>query len=578
MSPAVTDPARLGGALGASTRPTSRASSARAPTRSALVPPDPKRQFVTKQQYKEVFQAGSQADGHGFGFVDAGRGGGLRRRRRLLLVEPEARAPHDLARHGLRGRRDRPLGRRQHRRPAVPVAAAPSSSAPTRRDELVVLFSHHAIPSLTADVPDEAAPPCTGRRLPRPRRQPRLRPRPARLAADPPRRRPRAAAARAPARDRLGRRPLARQQRRAAREPDGQRRLLEHPRRRRGRLAAADPAARALRQRRRHALDLRHDRRPRERRDRARRRARRAGVQRRRARLGRPHDRLQRPPVRGRACGPIPAARAQPKDRNVELLVADPRAGAAGRRALREPAQGDRQARPPARNRGRRPDPRPRRRRPAQRPRRRATASRAAAATTGSRAARAATRSRAAAGATGSPPATASATRSAAAPAATGSRPTARTGSRRAAAVRPCKCPRAAPGTGADSSGRPESGWTCVQPGPGAQPASIAARGLWSASERDPSGETAAQRRSRGPACDCPRRPSRARAPTSKRSPPRRGLTTAPAEAPMDRGQTTRAGSERDRRRLDRARRARRRAPRRRSPGPGSRARSSRTG
>ena len=30
-------------------------------------------------------------------------------------------------------------------------------------DELVVLFSHHAIPSLTADVPDELAPPCTAR-------------------------------------------------------------------------------------------------------------------------------------------------------------------------------------------------------------------------------------------------------------------------------------------------------------------------------------------------------------------------------------------------------------------------------
>ena len=29
-------------------------------------------------------------------------------------------------------------------------------------DELVVLFSHHAIPSLTANVPDELAAPCLG--------------------------------------------------------------------------------------------------------------------------------------------------------------------------------------------------------------------------------------------------------------------------------------------------------------------------------------------------------------------------------------------------------------------------------
>ena len=41
--------------------------------------------------------------------------------------------------------------------------------AATDADELVILFSHHAIPSLTANVPDESAPPCTGHRLARPR-------------------------------------------------------------------------------------------------------------------------------------------------------------------------------------------------------------------------------------------------------------------------------------------------------------------------------------------------------------------------------------------------------------------------
>ena len=34
--------------------------------------------------------------------------------------------------------------------------------AVTKADELVILFSHHAIPSLTTAVPDEAAPPCAG--------------------------------------------------------------------------------------------------------------------------------------------------------------------------------------------------------------------------------------------------------------------------------------------------------------------------------------------------------------------------------------------------------------------------------
>ena len=40
------------------------------PTKIALVPPDPNRQFVSKLQYKEIFRAGTQADGHGFDFVD----------------------------------------------------------------------------------------------------------------------------------------------------------------------------------------------------------------------------------------------------------------------------------------------------------------------------------------------------------------------------------------------------------------------------------------------------------------------------------------------------------------------------
>jgi hypothetical protein len=36
-----------------------------------LVPPDPQRQFVSKAQFKQVFREGTQADGHGFGLVDA---------------------------------------------------------------------------------------------------------------------------------------------------------------------------------------------------------------------------------------------------------------------------------------------------------------------------------------------------------------------------------------------------------------------------------------------------------------------------------------------------------------------------
>jgi hypothetical protein len=41
------------------------------PEKTFLVPPDPNRRLVSKQQYKDVFKAGTQTDGHGFDFVDA---------------------------------------------------------------------------------------------------------------------------------------------------------------------------------------------------------------------------------------------------------------------------------------------------------------------------------------------------------------------------------------------------------------------------------------------------------------------------------------------------------------------------
>jgi hypothetical protein len=41
------------------------------PQNTVLVPGDPKRQFVSKKQFKDVFKAGAQADGHGFDLIDA---------------------------------------------------------------------------------------------------------------------------------------------------------------------------------------------------------------------------------------------------------------------------------------------------------------------------------------------------------------------------------------------------------------------------------------------------------------------------------------------------------------------------
>jgi len=127
----------------------------------ALVPPDPARRYVSKAQFKQVFEEGDQADGHGFGDVDPveedashGAAGyysfvpvpGLR------MVALDTVCEGGVAGPCADGNVDDP----QYRWLEGVLDKA------TAADQLVVIFSHHAIPSLTANVPDEAAPPCTG--------------------------------------------------------------------------------------------------------------------------------------------------------------------------------------------------------------------------------------------------------------------------------------------------------------------------------------------------------------------------------------------------------------------------------
>ena len=145
------------------TRPTCAIVAARAtrpssgscrPTRSASSSP--------RSSTRTSSAPGAQADGHGFGFVDPAEEAASAGAAGYYSWSPKPGVRFIALDTRLRGRRDRPLGRRQHRRPAVPVARGPSSRRRRAADELVVLFSHHAIPSLTADVPDELRRPCTG--------------------------------------------------------------------------------------------------------------------------------------------------------------------------------------------------------------------------------------------------------------------------------------------------------------------------------------------------------------------------------------------------------------------------------
>jgi metallophosphoesterase (TIGR03767 family) len=123
------------------------------------VPPDERRQFVDKEQFKAVFESG-QADHHGFDFIDgdelaasAGAAAyyawspkpGLR----FIALDTLAEAGNlaDLA----AGNLDHPQFQWLERE----LAAA------ERSGQLVVVFGHHATGSMDARTPDEDAPACT---------------------------------------------------------------------------------------------------------------------------------------------------------------------------------------------------------------------------------------------------------------------------------------------------------------------------------------------------------------------------------------------------------------------------------
>jgi hypothetical protein len=126
-----------------------------------LVPPDPRRRFVSKPQFKQVFREGSQRDGHGFGLVDPAEekaSNGAAGYYSFVPVKGLRMIALDtVCEGGVTG----PCADGNLDDPQYQWLKGQLQEA-TAADQLVILFSHHAIPSLTANVPDEAAPPCIG--------------------------------------------------------------------------------------------------------------------------------------------------------------------------------------------------------------------------------------------------------------------------------------------------------------------------------------------------------------------------------------------------------------------------------
>jgi len=135
------------------------------PQNTILVPGDPNRRFVSKKQYKDIFKAGAQTDGHGFGLVDAAQESASKGAAgyyawspapgvRFIGLDTVAEAGTILTPTG-KSTSDGNVDNPQF------LWLRGQLQAATAADQLVVIFSHHAPESLVADIPDEVAPPCT---------------------------------------------------------------------------------------------------------------------------------------------------------------------------------------------------------------------------------------------------------------------------------------------------------------------------------------------------------------------------------------------------------------------------------
>ena len=130
------------------------------PPKAGLVPPDPARQYVSKAQYKALHATGRQADAHGFGLVaqselTASRGAagyyawGPAPGFRFIALDTVSEG--GIAGPSANGNIDDP----QFRWLRTQLDRAQD------RGELIVVFGHHPIRSLTSTVSDESAPPCS---------------------------------------------------------------------------------------------------------------------------------------------------------------------------------------------------------------------------------------------------------------------------------------------------------------------------------------------------------------------------------------------------------------------------------
>ncbi|MEX2196020.1 MAG: TIGR03767 family metallophosphoesterase [Thermoleophilaceae bacterium] len=127
------------------------------PSQLVTVPPDEGRRFVNKPQYRALHDTGAQADAHGFGFIDPAESAASRGHASYYAWSPKPGfrfiSLDTVAEGGVlapEGNIDEPQFRWLRGELQEAQAAG----------ELAVVFGHHPIRSLTVNQSDEAAPPC----------------------------------------------------------------------------------------------------------------------------------------------------------------------------------------------------------------------------------------------------------------------------------------------------------------------------------------------------------------------------------------------------------------------------------
>jgi hypothetical protein len=137
------------------------------PAASTLVPPDPTRRYVSKPQIKAIMKEHGVDDGHGYDFVDPAEEAASNdsasyyawdppqtpgfRFISLDTVSEGGQTAEGVGCGSANGNIDDPQWQ----------WLVDELNAASARDQLIVIFGHHPVRSLCANIPDEAAQPCT---------------------------------------------------------------------------------------------------------------------------------------------------------------------------------------------------------------------------------------------------------------------------------------------------------------------------------------------------------------------------------------------------------------------------------